>query len=179
METFYTMINCYSRGYYEVKSEMPQIAMFDAQTLNHIVNASDMIQNNFDNLYQRALLFGGVMLIVYSAEFGYIYLQLIVRELPADSIPGGAVFIIYAFFNFIVIISMVIQVLIFGSHVNMIDSKIRKELNDNRTSAIEAKSLCELGYIYKKRDGKPMSKENMTLLFDAQNEDGVTFYYSH
>jgi hypothetical protein len=30
METLYTMINCYSRGYYQVKSEMPQIAMFDA-----------------------------------------------------------------------------------------------------------------------------------------------------
>ena len=119
------------------------------------------------------------MVVVYSAEFGYIYIQLIVRELTPESIPGGTVFIIYAFFNFLVIISMVIQVLVFGSHVNMIDGKIRKELNENRTSAIEAKSLCELGHIYKKKDGKPISKENMILLFNAKNEDGVTYYFSH
>ena len=74
METMFTMINCYSRGYYQIKSEMPQIAMFDSQTLNHIVNLSDLILNSFNNLYQRALLFGAVILGVYSVEFGYIYL---------------------------------------------------------------------------------------------------------
>ena len=51
METFYTMINSQTRDYYQITSDMPQIAMFDAQTLDHIVNASDMIQNSFENIY--------------------------------------------------------------------------------------------------------------------------------
>jgi hypothetical protein len=82
--------------------------MFDTQTLNHIVNLSNIIQNSFDDLYQRALWFGSVILGVYSIEFAYIYIQLIVRKLTVDDIAGGTVFIAYSFFNFFVMLLMVI-----------------------------------------------------------------------
>lgn len=61
----------------------------------------------------------------------------------------------------------------------MIDSKIRNELLSNITSAGEAKSLCELGYVYKKKDGKPLNKDNLILLHKTKNEDGLTCYISH
>jgi len=66
METFYTMVDCYSRGYYEVKSQMPQIALYDAQTLNQVVNLSDLLLNMNEDLWDRAQLFCGVMVIVNS-----------------------------------------------------------------------------------------------------------------
>jgi hypothetical protein len=145
METMFTMVNCYSRGYYEIKSEMPQIAMFDSQTLNHIVNLSDMILNAHDKMYQRALMYGSVILGIYSIEFGYIYVELIIRKLSPNEIPGGKVFIVYSFFNFFANLMLVLQIIYFGAYVNQIDGKIRKELNDNKTSALEVKARCELG----------------------------------
>ena len=42
-----------------------------------------------EDLWERAQTFCGVMVIVYSVEFGYIYLQLIIRKLSVDNIAGG------------------------------------------------------------------------------------------
>jgi hypothetical protein len=58
------------------------------------------------------------MVAVYSIEFAYIYIQIIVRKLTVDDISGGAVFIAYSFFNFTVIFIMVIQIIYYGAYIN-------------------------------------------------------------
>ena len=88
------------------------------------------------------------MVIVYSIEFGYIYLQLIIRKLPVDSIAGGTIFIAYAFYNFTVIITQLLQAMYFGSYANLIDARMRIKFLELKKASNEAKALCELGYVY-------------------------------
>ena len=66
MKTIYTMINHRSTNYYKLKQQMPQVAIFDAKNLDQILNLGEILMNNYTESYNRAIVFDGAMILIYS-----------------------------------------------------------------------------------------------------------------
>ena len=120
------------------------------------------------------------MVIVYSIEFGYIYLQLIIRKLSVDDIAGGTIFIAYAFYNFTVIITQLLQAMYFGSFANLIDARTRNKFLELKKAANEAKALCELGYVYQKKTKEGvLNLDNIYIMYKELTDDNIEIHRSH
>jgi hypothetical protein len=83
-----------------------------------------------------------------------------------EDIGGGHIFIIQSFYDFSLIFFIVIRCVIYGAEANIIDQKIRTVLNELQKESIEAKTLCDLGLIYKKAKTMetPLTMKNMFII---------------
>ena len=96
-------------------------------------------------------------ILIYSLQFLYICLKIIVQKEFIDQI-GGVLFISYAFFNFFVIVGYFVQFLIYGAEANQIDQKIKELMVKLSKDCIEAKTLCDNGRIFRRKIGNMNKK---------------------
>jgi hypothetical protein len=97
-------------------------------------------------------------------------------------IGGGPVFIIQSFYDFFVVfLYFIVRLIIYGAEANIIDQKIRTELNELEKESIEAKTLCDLGLIYQKTQkiDQKFDLKNIFIIHKIEEKNKKCFFKDH